>query len=98
MRHAAAGDRSASGRSCDQPITKRTSPPRHWPLPETTRISIYASPYTRCQTVEPLANHWVKVIEHTRWPGADIDGAYGLADELVGYNGLCTHGDVIPAV
>jgi 8-oxo-dGTP diphosphatase len=63
---------------------------------------IYTSPYTRCvQTVEPLAEAiGAKVVEHDALAeGPDIDGAYGLCDELVGYNAvLCTHGDVIPAV
>lgn len=63
---------------------------------------IYSSPYTRCvQTVEPLAEMiGAKVVEHDALAeGPDVDAAYNLVDELVGYNAvLCSHGDVIPAV
>jgi 8-oxo-dGTP diphosphatase len=106
MRHAAAGDRSASdGVDAIRPITKkgrRQAEAMADYLKPRGIERIYTSPYTRCvQTVEPLAEAiGSKVIEHdTLAEGPDIDGAYGLADELVGYNAvLCTHGDVIPAV
>jgi 8-oxo-dGTP diphosphatase len=63
---------------------------------------IYSSPYTRCvQTVEPLAEAiGAKVIEHDALAeGPDVDAAYQLCDDVVGFNAvLCSHGDVIPAV
>lgn len=106
LRHATAGNRAKwNGMDALRPITKKG-------MRQTTAITdylmskeierVYSSPYTRCvQTVEPLAEAiGSKVIEHDALAeGPDIDAAYDLADQLVGYNAvLCTHGDVIPAV
>lgn len=106
LRHAAAGDRTKwDGIDAVRPITKkgrRQSAALAKNLKDRGIEKIYTSPYTRCvQTVEPLAEAiGAKVIEHDSLAeGPDIDGAYGLCDELVGYNAvLCSHGDVIPAV
>ena len=106
LRHAAAGDRNKwEGNDAVRPLNKKG---RRQAAALATYLGsqgierIYTSPSTRCvQTVEPLAAViGAKVIEHDALAeGPDIDGAYGLADELVGYNAvLCTHGDVIPAV
>lgn len=106
LRHAAAGDRNKwEGNDAVRPLNKKG---RRQAASLATYLGsqgierIYTSPSTRCvQTVEPLAAViGAKVIEHDALAeGPDIDGAYGLADELVGYNAvLCTHGDVIPAV
>lgn len=106
MRHATAGDRTKwDGVDAVRPLTKkgkRQATALSEALADRGIERIYSSPYTRCvQTVEPLAEAiGAKVIEHDALAeGPDIDGAYGLADEMVGYNAvLCTHGDVIPAV
>lgn len=106
LRHAAAGDRSKwDGIDAVRPITKkgkRQAAALVEYLKNRGIERIYSSPYTRCvQTVEPLAEAiGAKVIEHDALAeGPDIDAAYGLADEMVGYNAvLCSHGDVIPAV
>ncbi|MFZ0014093.1 MAG: NUDIX hydrolase [Acidimicrobiia bacterium] len=106
LRHAAAGDRTKwDGIDAVRPITKkgkRQSAAIAQSLQDRGIERIYTSPYTRCvQTVELLAEAiGAKVHEHDALAeGPDIDGAYDLADELVGYNAvLCTHGDVIPAV
>lgn len=106
LRHAAAGDRNKwEGNDAVRPLNKKG---RRQAASLATYLGsqgierIYTSPSTRCvQTAEPLAAViGAKVIEHDALAeGPDIDGAYGLADELVGYNAvLCTHGDVIPAV
>jgi 8-oxo-dGTP diphosphatase len=106
LRHAAAGDRNKwEGNDAVRPLNKKG---RRQAAALATYLGsqgierIYTSPSTRCvQTAEPLAAViGAKVIEHDALAeGPDIDGAYGLADELVGYNAvLCTHGDVIPAV
>jgi 8-oxo-(d)GTP phosphatase len=106
LRHAAAGDRTKwDGVDAIRPITKKG---KRQALAIADYLvgagieRIYSSPYTRCvQTVEPLADAiGAKVLEHDALAeGPDIDGAYDLADNLVGYNAvLCTHGDVIPAV
>lgn len=106
LRHAAAGDRTKwDGVDAVRPINKkgkRQSIAIADSL-ETRGIErIYTSPFIRCvQTVEPLAERiGAKVVEHDALAeGPDIDAAYDLADELVGYNAvLSTHGDVIPAV
>ncbi len=106
LRHAAAGDRSKwDGVDALRPITKkgrRQSEAIAGYLKDAGIERIYTSPYTRCvQTVEPLAEAiGAKVREHDALAeGPDIDAAYDLCDDLVGYNAvLCTHGDVIPAV
>ncbi|MGH3650050.1 MAG: NUDIX hydrolase [Acidimicrobiia bacterium] len=106
LRHAAAGDRNKwDGNDVVRQLNKkgrRQAAALADYLGNQGIERIYTSPYTRCvQTVEPLAAViGAKVIEHDALAeGPDIDGAYGLADELVGYNAvLCTHGDVIPAV
>lgn len=106
LRHAAAGDRTKwDGIDAGRPITKkgkRQSAAIAESLAGRGIERIYTSPYSRCvQTVQPLAEAiGAKVIEHDALAeGPDIDGAYDLADELVGFNAvLCTHGDVIPAV
>lgn len=106
LRHVAAGDRTKwDGVDAIRPITKkgkRQAAAIVDYLRDRGIERIYSSPYTRCvQSVEPLAEAiGAKVIEHDALAeGPDIDGAYGLADELVGYNAvLCSHGDVIPAV
>ncbi|HXV71047.1 MAG TPA: NUDIX hydrolase [Acidimicrobiia bacterium] len=106
LRHAAAGDRSKwSGVDAVRPINKkgkRQAAALADYLSGRGIERIYSSPFTRCvQTVEPLAEAiGAKVVEHDALAeGPDIDAAYGLADELVGYNAvLCSHGDVIPAV
>jgi 8-oxo-dGTP diphosphatase len=106
LRHAAAGDRATfDGVDAVRPITKkgkRQSAAIAESLRDRGIERIYTSPYTRCvQTVEQLAEViGAKVHESDALAeGPDIDGAYDLADELVGYNAvLCTHGDVIPAV
>ncbi|HUG07646.1 MAG TPA: NUDIX hydrolase [Acidimicrobiia bacterium] len=106
LRHAAARDRSKwEGKDAIRPLTKKG---RRQAVAITESLrdrgieKIYTSPYTRCvHTVEPLADAiGAKVIEHDALAeGPDIDGAYDLADQLVGHNAvLCTHGDVIPAV
>ena len=106
LRHAAAGDRNKwDGNDAVRPLNKKG---RRQAAALATYLGsqgierIYTSPSTRCvQTAEPLAAViGAKVIEHDALAeGPDIDGASGLADELVGYNAvLCTHGDVIPAV
>ncbi|HUF14704.1 MAG TPA: NUDIX hydrolase [Acidimicrobiia bacterium] len=106
LRHAAAGDRNNwDGNDAVRPLNKKG---RRQAAALATYLGsqgierIYTSPSTRCvQTVEPLAAViGAKVIQHDALAeGPDIDGASGLADELVGYNAvLCTHGDVIPAV
>jgi len=106
LRHATAGDRARwDGVDAIRPLTKKG---KAQSLAITEALlgrgieRIYSSPYTRCvQTVEPLAEAiGAKVVEHDALAeGPDIDAAYGLADELVGYNAvLSTHGDVIPAV
>ena len=106
LRHATAGDRSKwTGVDAIRPLTKKG---RRQAAAITDYLSskgierIYTSPYTRCiQTVESLAEGiGAKVVEHDALAeGPDIDGAYALCDELVGYNAvLCSHGDVIPAV
>jgi 8-oxo-dGTP diphosphatase len=106
IRHAAAGDRTKwEGVDAIRPVTKkgkRQAAALADYLGRRGIERIYSSPYTRCvQTVEPLAEAiGAKVIEHDALAeGPDIDAAYTLADELVGYNAvLCSHGDVIPAV
>lgn len=106
LRHATAGDRSKwEGVDALRPLTKkgrRQSEALAESLRDAGIEKIYSSPYTRCvQTVEPLADAiGAKVIEHDALAeGPDIDAAYALADEMVGYNALlCSHGDVIPAV
>lgn len=106
LRHAAAGDRAKwKGIDAIRPLTKkgrRQSQAIAEHLQNAGIERIYTSPYTRCvQTVEPLAEVIrAKVVEHDALAeGPDIDAAYDLCDELVGYNAvLCTHGDVIPAV
>jgi 8-oxo-(d)GTP phosphatase len=106
LRHASAGDRSKwDGIDAIRPLNKkgrRQSAALAESLRHAGIETIYTSPYTRCvQTVEPLADViGAKVIEHDALAeGPDIDAAYALADELVGYNAvLCSHGDVIPAV
>lgn len=106
LRHAAAGDRTKwTGVDAVRPLTKKGRR-QAAVIAESLRGAgiekIYTSPYTRCvQTVEPLAELiGAKVIEHDALAeGPDIDAAYDLADDLVGYNAvLCSHGDVIPAV
>ena len=106
LRHGAAGDRSTwEGIDAIRPLTKkgrRQSAAIAASLQDAGIEKIYTSPYTRCvQTVEPLADAiGAKVVEHDALAeGPDIDAAYSLADEMVGYNAvLCSHGDVIPAV
>lgn len=106
LRHAAAGDRSKwEGVDAVRPLTKkgrRQSEAIAGYLQDAGIERIYTSPYTRCvQTVEPIAEAiGAKVREHDALAeGPDIDAAYELCDDLVGYNAvLCTHGDVIPAV
>lgn len=106
LRHAAAGDRSKwEGVDALRPLTKkgrRQSEAIAGYLGDAGIERIYTSPYTRCvQTMEPLAEAiGAKVREHDALAeGPDIDAAYELCDELVGYNAvLCSHGDVIPAV
>ncbi|HEX6301003.1 MAG TPA: NUDIX hydrolase [Acidimicrobiia bacterium] len=106
LRHAAAGDRRKwEGIDAIRPLNKkgrRQSAALAKSLQYSGIEKIYTSPYTRCvQTVEPLAEAvGAKVVEHDALAeGPDIDAAYALADELVGYNAvLCSHGDVIPAV
>jgi broad specificity phosphatase PhoE/8-oxo-dGTP pyrophosphatase MutT (NUDIX family) len=106
LRHAAAGDRGKwEGIDAIRPLSKkgrRQSAALAASLQRSGIEKIYSSPYTRCvQTVEPLAEAiGAKVVEHDALAeGPDIDAAYALADELVGYNAvLCSHGDVIPAV
>ena len=106
MRHATAGDRSTwRGVDAIRPLTKKG---RRQALAMAETLAprgierIYTSPYTRCvQSVEPLADAiGAKVVEHDALAeGPDVDAAYDLCDELVGYNAvLCSHGDVIPAV
>lgn len=106
LRHATAGDRmSWDGVDAIRPLNKKGRK-QAAAIAESLAGAgierIYTSPYTRCiQTVEPLADAiGAKVIEHDALAeGPDIDAAYGLVDELVGYNAvLCSHGDVIPAV
>ncbi len=94
-----------SGADALRPITKkgrRQSEAIAGYLKDAGIERIYTSPYTRCvETVEPLAEAiGAKVREHDALAeGPDIDAAYELCDELVGYNAvLCSHGDVIPAV
>lgn len=106
LRHAAAGDRLKwEGIDAIRPLTKkgRRQAASIANYLEGAGIErVYTSPYTRCvQTVEPLAEAiGAKVIEHDALAeGPDIDAAYALCDELVGFNAvLCSHGDVIPAV
>jgi 8-oxo-dGTP diphosphatase len=106
LRHGAAGDRSTwEGIDAIRPLTKkgrRQSAAITALLQHSGIEKIYTSPHTRCvQTVEPLADAiGAKVVEHDALAeGPDIDAAYSLADEMVGYNAvLCSHGDVIPAV
>lgn len=106
LRHGAAGDRTKwKGIDAVRPLTKKGKRQAAALTDELAKRGIeriYTSPYTRCvQTVEPLADAiGAKVIEHDALAeGPDIDAAYDLADELVGYNAvLCSHGDVIPAV
>jgi len=106
LRHVAAGDRTKwDGVDALRPITKkgkRQAAALADYLGHRGIERIYSSPFTRCvQSVEPLAEAiGAKVIEHDGLAeGPDIDAAYGLADELVGYNAvLSSHGDVIPAV
>ena len=106
LRHAAAGNRLKwQGVDAVRPLTKkgrRQAAAIAAYLGDAGIERIYTSPYTRCiQTVEPLAEAiGAKVVEHDALAeGPDIDGAYALCDELVGFNAvLCSHGDVIPAV
>lgn len=106
MRHATAGDRTKwDGIDAIRPITKkgrRQTKALAESYADAGIERIYTSPYTRCvETVEPLADSiGAKVVEHDALAeGPDIDAAYALCDELVGYNAvLCSHGDVIPAV
>lgn len=106
LRHVAAGDRTKfDGIDAIRPITKKGKRQAGAIVDYLSGRGIeriYSSPYTRCvQSVEPLADAiGAKVIEHDALAeGPDIDAAYSLADELVGYNAvLCSHGDVIPAV
>lgn len=106
LRHSAAGDRTKwKGIDAVRPLTKkgrRQSDVIAESLGDRGIERVYTSPYTRCvQTVEPLAEAiGAKVLEHDALAeGPDIDAAYQLCHDLVGYNAvLCTHGDVIPAV
>lgn len=106
LRHAAAGNRGKwEGIDAIRPLSKkgrRQSAALAKSLQHSGIEKIYTSPYTRCvETVEPLAEAiGAKVVEHDALAeGPDIDAAYALTDELVGYNAvLCSHGDVIPAV
>ena len=106
LRHGAAGNRNKwEGVDAVRPLTKKG---RKQSKALAERLSgrgierIYTSPYLRCvQTVEPLAaaiGAKITTIDALA-EGPDVDAAYGLIDDLVGYNAvLCTHGDVIPAV
>lgn len=106
LRHATAGDRATfKGNDSARPLTKKGRR-------QATAIAealagcgierIYTSPYARCvETVRPLAKATgAKIREHDALSeGPDVDAAYALVDDLVGYNVvLCSHGDVIPAV
>lgn len=106
LRHGAAGDRTKwNGNDAVRPLTKKGKR-QAAALAESLRRGeierIYTSPYARCvQTVEPLADAiGAKVVKRDALAeGPDIDGAYELIDDLVGFNAVvCTHGDVIPAV
>jgi 8-oxo-dGTP diphosphatase len=106
VRHAIAADRTKwTGVDALRPLTKkgrRQAQAIAEYLRDRGIERIYSSPYTRCvQTVEPLAEAiGAKVIEHDALAeGPDVDAAYQLCDDLVGFNAvLCSHGDVIPAV
>lgn len=106
LRHGEAGNRNKwDGVDAVRPLNKRG---RKQAVAIAERLAgrgierIYTSPYVRCvQTVEPLAAAiGAKVRTHEALAeGPDVDAAYELIDNLVGYNAvLCTHGDVIPAV
>lgn len=106
VRHAIAADRTKwTGVDALRPLTKkgrRQAQAIAEYLRDRGIERIYSSPYTRCvQTVEPLAEAiGAKVIEHDALAeGPDVDAAYQLCDDVVGFNAvLCSHGDVIPAV
>ncbi|HJS71422.1 MAG TPA: NUDIX hydrolase [Acidimicrobiia bacterium] len=106
VRHATARDRARwKGNDAIRPLTKKgrlQSEALAQYLQGRGIERIYTSPHTRCvQSVEPLAEAiGAKVVEHDALAeGPDVDAAYELCDELVGYNAvLCSHGDVIPAV
>lgn len=106
LRHAAAGDRATfEGVDSTRPLTKkgrRQAEAIAGLLSGRGIERIYTSPYTRCvESVRPLAKlTGAKIREHDALAeGPDVDAAYSLVDDLVGYNAvLCSHGDVIPAV
>lgn len=106
VRHAAAGDRDKwAGHDPVRTLTKkgrRESQAIAEYLHQFGIERIYSSPYVRCvESMEPLAEMTgAKIIEHDALAeGPDVDAAYDLCDQLVGYNAvLCSHGDVIPAV
>jgi 8-oxo-(d)GTP phosphatase len=106
LRHAAAGDRASfEGVDSTRPLTKkgrRQAAAIAESLAARGIERIYTSPYTRCvESVKPLAKlTGAKIRKHEALAeGPDVDAAYALVDDLVGYNAvLCSHGDVIPAV
>jgi 8-oxo-dGTP diphosphatase len=106
LRHATAGDRARfDGVDSDRPLTKkgrRQAESIAKSLAARGIERIYTSPYTRCvESVKPLAKLTGAKIRRrdALAEGPDVDAAYALIDESVGYNTvLCSHGDVIPAV
>ncbi len=105
IRHAQAGDRTASQRDRYRPLT----PKGHRRAEELAAIlgdqsvaRVLSSPATRCwQTVAPLAKATGLEVEEVDelWEGSSLDDVFALFDGLaVPVAAACSHGDIIPEV
>jgi len=105
IRHAHAGDRTASSRDRFRPLT----PKGHRRAEELATIlegqgvvRVLSSPATRCsQTVAPLAKAVGVEVEEVveLWEGASLDDVFALFDGLAApVVAACSHGDIIPEV
>jgi len=105
IRHAHAGDRTASARDKFRPLT----PKGHRRAEELATVlegqgvaRVLSSPATRCwQTVAPLAKALGLEVEEVDelWEGSSLDDVFALFDAL-GAEAVaaCSHGDIIPEV
>ncbi|MGH9133763.1 MAG: SixA phosphatase family protein [Ilumatobacteraceae bacterium] len=103
VRHAKAGDRSAStGLDLERPLSKAGWQQAHklgTRLAAEGATTLVSSPYKRCvQTLEPLAERAGLPISVDRrlTEGAAFEGALDLLGEVQAGAVLCSHGDVIP--
>ena len=105
IRHAHAGDRTASSRDRFRPLT----PKGHRRAEELALIlgaqgitRVLSSPATRCwQTVAPLAKVVGVEVEEVDelWEGSSLDDVITLFDNVAApVVAACSHGDIIPEV